>query len=282
MQVASCLYWKGLRLRGDGSPPFESLRAWLEAFEQRPSYVASKSDYYTLVNSLPSQNGPGYLVPAAYGLSAQICGLDGAWTLAEACSAPGVGAPRFDSGRRLEPLAPLECRGGEAAARHEAAFALINNHKRVVRFASRAASPPGKPGFAAELSDPNAMPNEVVCAAVDVALRHVAAAMVDGVDRAKGAALIADLAVAASDGRDADGNLKLAPDWDGPFTDDPSGREYYWNDITGETTYTAPTQGLEACLAYLRDRVGVPRDMGATAATMLRAHLNWAQETLST
>ena len=33
---------------------------------------------------------------------------------------------------------------------------------------------------------------------------------------------------------------------------------------------------LDACLAYLRDRVGVPRDMPAPAAAALRAHLNWA------
>ena len=33
---------------------------------------------------------------------------------------------------------------------------------------------------------------------------------------------------------------------------------------------------LDSCLAYLRDRVGVPRDMGPAAARSLRAHLNWA------
>jgi glutathione S-transferase len=30
-----------------------------------------------------------------------------------------------------------------------------------------------------------------------------------------------------------------------------------------------------ASLAYLRDRVGVPRDMKYPAARQLRAHLNW-------
>ena len=34
--------------------------------------------------------------------------------------------------------------------------------------------------------------------------------------------------------------------------------------------------GVIASLAYMRDRVGVPRDMKLPAARQLRAHLNWA------
>ena len=48
--------------------------------------------------------------------------------------------------------------------------------------------------------------------------------------------------------------------------------------MTGDTRWSPPTGQLDACLAYLRDRVGVPRDMGAAAARALRAHLNWAIE----
>ena len=308
--MASTLYWKALPLRGEGAPHLPCFGAWLDAFERRPAYIATKSDYYTHVNALPSQNGPGYLVSGASAVAAQIDGLDGAWDL-PAARASVSGA--VDATCRLEPLAPLEVEGGETVARHAAAFALAADHESVVRFASRGASEPGVPGFAAELADPNAEPNDEMCAAVDVALRHVTAALIDGAAEARTASLLADLGENGRSPRGEDGTLLLATDWEGPFTDAPGGREYFWNDgseprtaepaagpcrslplrralmaptsllrpsVTGEATNTAPTRGLDACLAYMRDRVGVPRDMGAAAAIMLRSHLQWARQVL--
>ena len=37
----------------------------------------------------------------------------------------------------------------------------------------------------------------------------------------------------------------------------------------------ARKEGVASCLAYLRDRIGVPRDMSYPAAMTLRAHLNY-------
>ena len=39
-------------------------------------------------------------------------------------------------------------------------------------------------------------------------------------------------------------------------------------------SYTPPTRQLDHCLAYLRDRVGVPRDLSPAAALELRRQLN--------
>ena len=101
---------------------------------------------------------------------------------------------------------------------------------------------------------------------------HVTSALLHGADKATSSA-VKDLA-----GKGGDNQLR--PDWY-EYTD-LDGKVYYWNEITGENTYSPPTQQLDSCLMYLRDRVGVPRDMGQAAALQLRAHLNWAIEILST
>ena len=225
--IASVLYWKGLKLRGTGGYP--GLDAWLDAFEQRPAYLATKSDYYTHCKDIPPQYGDGYGVDEAKEYAAAIGGEGGSWQLPATLDG--------DAATAIEPIAALHLAGGEEAARHEAAYKLIHNAKNVARFAARGASPPGGwmgPGKA-ELADPYAKPNDDFVAPVDVCLRHTAAALLDGTD-AVAAAAKADLGEANGD----------------------------------------PDSALTDCLAYLRDRVGVPRDMSQGAAVMLRSHLNWA------
>jgi glutathione S-transferase len=246
--LASVLYWKGLVIRGR----FEKVDQWLAAFDERPSYLATKSDSYTLCMAIPSQNGPGYFVREAKDIAANISGLDGAWELP------------LDKEDYSEPLATLQFTSKEAAC--QAAYSVIENHGNVVQFASRGAGEPGRPSFRAELADPFAEPNEDYMVSVDVCLRHVTHALIKGIDCTHQATQL--------DLQGRGGNDELRENWE-PYEDD-NGRSYYWNYETGDSTWTPPTRQLDTCLAYLRDRIGVPRDMGPAAAMQLRAHLNWA------
>ena len=54
---ASVAYWSGRQIRGDRWPAIER---WMAAFEAMPSYMATKSDYYTHITDIPPQYGPGY------------------------------------------------------------------------------------------------------------------------------------------------------------------------------------------------------------------------------
>ena len=56
--AASVAYWKGDTLRGGR---WKHIDTWFEAFEQRPSYSASRSDWYTHANDIPPQYGNGRL-----------------------------------------------------------------------------------------------------------------------------------------------------------------------------------------------------------------------------
>lgn len=214
---ASCLYWSGLDIRASDKWPH--INRWLEAFEARPTYMATKSDYYTHVMDIPPQYGPGYSLPGSEAAAREIMGEDGSWEL----PLPPLSAAS------LEPVKHHS--GGEDAARHEAAFKLTINHDPIARFACRGPGQPGKRQFQAPLADPYATPALEYVPDVDCWLRAVTQALVTG-------------------------------------------------SLEGETPAPADNEGrrqdLQAALAYLRDRVGVPRDMSYPAARQLRAHLNWA------
>jgi hypothetical protein len=57
------------------------VQAWFQAMEQRPTFRAIKSDYYTHSHDLPPQVGTCHSVPEAQPFAAQIDGLDGSWDL---------------------------------------------------------------------------------------------------------------------------------------------------------------------------------------------------------
>ena len=130
--------------------------------------------------------------------------------------------------------------GDEAASKREAVERLSLNHSNIVPFAARGAGKKGMPGYMAALSDPNAKPNEAVKGSVDACLRAISIALIG---------------------------------------DDQKAADEVMNEVaTTILKYGGQEKidGVVASLAYLRDRVGVPRDMRLPAARQLRAQLNWA------
>ncbi|GFR39728.1 hypothetical protein Agub_g209 [Astrephomene gubernaculifera] len=234
--AASLAYYKGLALRGQGRWP--AIDRWFAAMESRPTYLATRSDYYTHAHDLPPQLGGCAQHPEGAALAAAIDGQDGtSWRL----PLPPLGAACAP-----EPYSP-----GEEPPRDrlEAAARLVGNHEAVVRFALRGPGRPGPRPVLAPLSDPSAQPALEHWRQADAALRHVAHALLAGVE-AKQASQQALQTFAST-----------------PST--PSSQEA----LSGEA--------VVAAARYLRDRVGVPRDMRFPAARQLRAHLNWLIDSIT-
>lgn len=128
--------------------------------------------------------------------------------------------------------------------RLQAAARMVANHGPLVGFALRGPGRPGPRPVSAPLADPTAIPAKEHSDAVDAALRHVTHALLVGVD----AKQLSKEALQAAEPGAAPGGLPGAP--------------------------------VVAAVEYLRDRVGVPRDMKLPAARQMRAHLNWLVDTL--
>ncbi|KAK9811254.1 hypothetical protein WJX72_000670 [[Myrmecia] bisecta] len=227
--VASIAYYKGLVVRGSGRWP--RLEAWFDALETRPAYLGLKSDFYTHCHDLPPQIGGCASVPEGAEFEAAIDGKDGkSWHLP---------LPPLTRTTTVEPFSPGD---KPEQDRVEAAARLVRNHVNVVKFAARGCGAPGPRPVDAPLADPTAQPGVEHLDKVDAGLRHVAHALLAGVE----AKQAAQQALRVGDG--ADGSLDGGP--------------------------------VRVSAAYMRDRVGVPRDMTYPAARQLRAHLNWLMDTL--
>eukprot|EP00592_Proboscia_alata_P014537 CAMPEP_0194395272 /NCGR_PEP_ID=MMETSP0174-20130528/124330_1 /TAXON_ID=216777 /ORGANISM="Proboscia alata, Strain PI-D3" /LENGTH=569 /DNA_ID=CAMNT_0039191187 /DNA_START=749 /DNA_END=2458 /DNA_ORIENTATION=+ len=123
----------------------------------------------------------------------------------------------------------------ENAAKREAVERLSANSANIVKFAARGAGKKGMPPVMAALSDPNASSSDAVLVSVDAVLRVVCLDLLGESNHDEG---YTDLAAGIGKG----------------------GKEHLENVVQS--------------LAYLRDRIGVPRDMRLPAARQLRAHLN--------
>jgi len=256
--LASCAYWKGLNLR-DPKWKLHGLNAWLEAFEKREPYLAFKSDYFTHVMDIPPQYGPGYdggFEEDRKKFQRSILGRDGSWELPLPHDDP---LQPLYKGLPL-PLCVLDAAGllpdsdgayessdrelMELACRSMAAWKLAGNGSNVSRFAARGGPKGGmnpRKNFQAPLADPYAESDANIQRAVDAALRVVCQALLDGQSSLD----------------------SLVP--------------LLGSAVSSESEAT----GVVSSLSYLRDRVGVPRDLPLAAARYMRAYLKWAIDTLS-
>lgn len=243
--AASIVYYKGVRIRGDRDR-FPALNRWFDAMETRESYLGTKSDFFTHVHDLPPQLGGCVAVssPERREAAAAIDGTDGAsWHL------PLAGKPL--SASSAPSSASFEEWPGEDPPRDRLAAAarLVANRSAVARFAARGApgGKPGNPPVTAPLADPFAVADEAALESVDAALRAVADALLKGHDGSEPGPR-----VVVGGGGSAEGSKK---------------------------TFSALSAATAA--GYLRDRVGVPRDLPLPAARQLRAHLNWFIDSVS-
>jgi glutathione S-transferase len=137
--------------------------------------------------------------------------------------------------------------GYDDAAKREAVERISSNYESIVAFASRGAGKSGFPRYSAPLADPNAVANNSIEPFVDASMKIIAVKMIgeklNGSNAEKAMKNLASLLMNEG-GKDIVDNVALS-------------------------------------LAYLRDRVGVPRDMRLPAARHLRAHLNWAIQVLN-
>ncbi len=267
--LASCAFWKGLNIRGDvWKNQYPGINAWLEAFEKRESYLAFKSDYYTHVMDIPPQYGPSFnggLEETRPKYAKMINGRDlESWHLPLPFDDP---LQPLYKGPPL-PLNILKAAGIESdndgtyehiphekmakTCRQMAGWKLSGNGANVAKFAARGGSlgarNPRK-NFGAELADPYAEPDISVQPQVEHALSIICETLLDD-------------------------------------TDYESSQQHYeslQNKFGMALKQSIPAEkvnDVKSSLAYLRDRVGVPRDLPLAAARHLRAHLNWAIDIL--
>mmetsp|Transcript_45809 Transcript_45809/g.55600 ORF Transcript_45809/g.55600 Transcript_45809/m.55600 type:complete len:338 (-) Transcript_45809:241-1254(-) len=259
--LASSAYWKGLLIRDEAR--FPGICKWFDAFDERESYLAFKSDFYTNVMDIPPQYGPGFFggfEDKQDGMAKAIAGTDGkSWKLPLSHDDPlqplykGPPLPVCAlSAADLDDYKNANSEEMAQACRHAAGWKLASNGVNVSRFAARG-GPKGaknpRKTFQADLADPYANPDDDIRPIVDATLRLVC-------------------------------EMLLLPSNNDARTHEQRLKDEFSNKISDLVTNSEERKGVISSLAYLRDRVGVPRDLPLAAARQLRAHLNWVIDEL--
>eukprot|EP01041_Mallomonas_annulata_P004804 gene4804-9580_t len=205
--AATLPFYKGFIVRHHRYP---NLLRWYEAMDSRETYRGIKSDYYTL-SKVISNVRKCYNTSLAEPYMTEING--GAWD---------INVPPSEC---FEPMIPID----DNEARRDACRNIIDNYDSIVRFAARGFNATPGRKVVAPLADPYTIISLDHLPAIDVAMRHICHAMLEGPDAVVNKGLSSEL----------------------------------------------PVQELKSCLSYLRDRIGVPRDMSVHGARQFRAHINW-------
>ena len=247
--LASVAYWKGFNIRDCGK--FPALDQWLNAFDERESYLAFKSDFYTNVKDIPPQYGPPF-----FGGGDRIEEYTGiiaggsSWKLPLSHDDPlqplyrGLPLPSIVlEAMELQDYKNADPKKMAIACRHMAAWKLASNGENVSKFASRGGSNGAKnprKTFAADLADPYANSDETIFPVVENVLQVVCEALLD-------------------------------TEYDIP----PQEYEEKLKVLDNNSADVVNS------LKYLRDRIGVPRDLPLASARYLRAYLNWSIDCIS-
>jgi glutathione S-transferase len=244
--VASLLYFKGYPIRDVVSGgKFPNIDKWFQAMTTHSSYQVTMSDYYTHNWDLPPQLGGCTKENSGEKYRQLINGqtMDG--------DVSSWDTPPANNGGGMEPDSDWNWAiNGDATgstARREAVERLTWNHEAIVRFACRGAGQLG-PQYGAPLSDPKATSNASVQPTVDTLLRLVAWKM-----------------LAVNSSIDDESALRISTALTLLCTSLKESDDQPMNEFR---------QSVVLSLIYLRDRIGVPRDMRLPAARELRGHLN--------
>ena len=256
---ASTAYWRGLQIRGNSR--WKNINRWFDAFDELPSYQASKSDFYTHIKDIPPQYGPGIINSQASSLvefQGILEGIDEtSWnSLVLNCN-------KQDMTTFLEPSPQDTLPPSIDYIRDEAAWKLIENHDNIVKFCCRAVGEKGTKQFSAPLADPYATPNSNYYEEVSAALRIVVTILLKPFDEINVESRLEE-------------NIEIQTILNNSIRCYKNESDHQ-KEITQEDRkiFKKKLEGIALALEYLQKRVGVPRDMSYPAARVLRGSLGY-------